>query len=137
MTHRMKEKCHPQQIFVRCLEEASSHFDHWLKMIGRSLLIAHRPREPLLTVNGCMAIPKGYSKLSGLLGHLPVGARGDLEVAVVWCFTACSPSSGAAFAQHPREHGHAQGIVVAIGLKMDRKDFGSNPHVTLWVGIGF
>jgi hypothetical protein len=24
----------------------------------------------------------------------------------------------------PREHGHAQGIVVAIGLKMDRKDFG-------------
>ena len=38
----------------------------------------------------------------------------------MWCFTACSPSSGAAFAQHPREHGHAQGIVVAIGLKMDR-----------------
>ena len=37
----------------------------------------------------------------------------------------------------PREHGHAQGIVVAIGLKMDRKDFGSNPHVTLWVWIGF
>jgi hypothetical protein len=48
----------------------------------------------------------------------------------VWCFTACSPSSGAAFAQHPREHGHAQGIVVVIGLKMDRKDFGPNPHVT-------
>ena len=58
------------------------------------------------------------------------------RLAVVWCFTACSPSSGA-FAHRPREHGHAQGIVVAIGLKMDRKDFGSNPHVTLWVGIGF
>ena len=54
----------------------------------------------------------------------------------MWCLTACSPSSGA-FAHRPREHGHAQGIVVAIGLKMDRKDFGSNPHVTLWVGIGF
>ena len=34
-------------------------------MIGSSLLIAHRPREPLLTAHGSMAIRKGYSKLSG------------------------------------------------------------------------
>ena len=49
---------------------------------------------------------------------------------------ACSPSSGAV-AHHPREHGYAQGIAVAIGLKMDRKGFCSKPYVTLWVGIGF
>ena len=60
----------------------------------------------------------------------------DLVGYVIRALTACSPSSGA-FAHRPREHDHAQGIVVAIGLKMDRKDFGSNPHVPLWVGIGF
>ena len=67
MTHRTKDKCHPPNIFVRCLEEASSHFDHWLRMIGSSLLIAHRPREPLLTTHGSMAIPKRYSKLDAAL----------------------------------------------------------------------
>ena len=67
MTHRMKDKCHPPNIFVRCLEEASSHFDHWLRMIGSSLLIAHRPREPLLTAHGSMAIPKGYSQLEAAM----------------------------------------------------------------------
>jgi hypothetical protein len=51
----------------------------------------------------------------------------DLVGYVTRVLTACSPSSGA-FAHRPREHGHAQGIVVAIGSKMNREDVGSNPH---------
>ena len=61
---RPREHRHPQGILevLMCLWPLARNDES-------SLLIAHRPREPLLTTHGSMAMPKGYSKFYCVCGH--------------------------------------------------------------------